>query len=238
MDDFNKILWGFGFSVIGVAFGWTLNQLGQWLRTRHEDKKHLKLVLFNLLETYFILFRSDLENFTTRLSEKIYLRIPKEHQTDESKKQLNSIYLDLITNYFKPNLLAELKTVETNYQTSINTLASIYPLTAYYLNGRNNIIEVFDRIQEWLDNLKQLLPEEETQIDIEGKQVIKTIKPDLLKEALIDLEKDIKNISLKINPFVWFRSAKAIKRLKRNADQKFDKEIEKLLDKLFISPAK
>ena len=39
MGDFDKILWGFIFSAVGIVFGWTLNQLGQWFRTRQEDKK-------------------------------------------------------------------------------------------------------------------------------------------------------------------------------------------------------
>jgi hypothetical protein len=43
MTDFDKILWGFILSAVGIVFCWTLNQLGQWFRTRQEDKKNLKL---------------------------------------------------------------------------------------------------------------------------------------------------------------------------------------------------
>lgn len=39
MDDFSKILWSSVFSTIAVAFGWLLNQLGQWFRVRTEEKK-------------------------------------------------------------------------------------------------------------------------------------------------------------------------------------------------------
>jgi hypothetical protein len=62
MNDFDKIFWGFIFSVCGVISGWTLNQLSQWFRTRTDDKKNLKVVLFNLLKTYQLFYTSNVDD--------------------------------------------------------------------------------------------------------------------------------------------------------------------------------
>jgi hypothetical protein len=232
MNDFDKILWGFIFSAIGVAFGWTLNQLGQWFSSRQEDKKNLKFVLFNLLETYFIFIRSDLDKYIQKVTEKVQSKIPKEHQTAELKKMMYSLYSNILTSYLKPELSNELKVVEENYQNSIKTLATIDPLTAYYLSGKSNIIDTFDTIQGWLESLKNQFPADQTEIESGTNQVLEILKPDILHDTLIDLEKDIRNIAWKINPYVWFKSMRAIKRLKLNANENLDKEIDKLFNKL------
>lgn len=232
MNDFDKILWGFIFSAIGIAFGWTLNQVGQWFRTRQEDKKNLKVVLFNLLETYFIFTRSDFDKYIQKLTDKVYSKIPKEEQSEEIKALMQSIYSGFLTSYLKPELLEDLKITQESYQNSIKILATIDPLTAYYLNGRTNIVERFDTIQSWFDNLKEQFPNEGSRIEDGAKQALKIIKPDLVNDSFLDLEKDIRNISWKINPYVWYRSIQVLKQLKSNANEKLDKEIDELLNKI------
>ncbi len=232
MTDFDKIFWGFIFSVVGIVFGWTLNQLGQWFRTRQEDKKNLKIVLFNLLETYFVFIRSDLDKYVQKITVKVHSKIPLNEQTEEAKTLIQTLYSGIMTNYLKPDLLKEIKIVQENYQNSIKTLAAIDPLTAYYLSGRTNILETFDTIEGLFVNVKEQFPNEQYEIQLGASQALNIIKPDIFKETLVDFENDIKKIAWKINPYVWFKSIRAIKRLKVNTNEKLDKEIDKLFDKL------
>lgn len=232
MTDFDKIFWGFIFSVVGIVFGWTLNQLGQWFRTRQEDKKNLKIVLFNLLETYFVFIRSDLDKYVQKITDKVHSKIPLNEQTEEAKTVIQTLYSGIMTNYLKPDLLKEIKIVQENYQNSIKTLAAIDPLTAYYLSGRTNILETFDTIEELFVNVKEQFPNEQNEIQLGASQALNIIKPDIFKDTLLDLENDIKKIAWKINPYVWFKSIRAIKRLKANTNEKLDREIDKLFDKL------
>lgn len=74
MTDYDKIFWGFIFSATGIALGWTLNQIGQWLKTRQEDKKNLKIILFSLLETYFVFIRSDIDRYIQKVTDKVHSR--------------------------------------------------------------------------------------------------------------------------------------------------------------------
>lgn len=231
MDDFDKIFWGFIFSAIGIAFGWTLNQVGQWFRASQEDKKSLKVVLFHLLETYFIFTRSDFDKYFQKVTDKVYSKIPQEDQSEEIKVLMHAIYSGFLASYLKSELLEDLKITQKSYQDSIKILATIDPLTAYYLNGRTNIVERFDTIQSWLGNLKEQFPDEGSEIENGAKQALKIMKPDLVNDSFLDLEKDIRKISWKISPYVWYRSIQALKRLKSNANEKLEKEIDELLNK-------
>ncbi len=232
MTDFDKILWGFIFSAVGIVFGWTLNQLGQWFRTRQEDKKNLKIVLFNLLETYFVFIRSDLDKYVHKITEKVHAMMPKDEQSEEAKMLMQTLYSGILSNYLKPDLLKEIKVVQENYQSSIKTLATIDPLTAYYLSGRANILETFDTIEGMFENMKEQFPTEHQEIQLGANQAMNIIKPDIFKDTLVDLENDIRKIAWKINPFVWVNSKQAIKRLKVNTNEKLDKEIDKMFEKL------
>lgn len=232
MKEFDKILWGFIFSALGIAFGWTLNQIGQWIRTRQEDKKSIKVVLFNLLETYFLFVRSDLDKFVQKITDKVHSNLPEDQRSEESKSFINSLYSGIITEYLKPELSEKLDEVRLSYQASVKTLATIDPITAYYLSGKSNILDYFDSIQDWLESLKIDFPTEQNQIEIGAQQVLGVLKPDILNDALSELEKDIAKVAWKINPYVWFQSKRVIRRLKINVNQKVDKKIDELFEKL------
>ena len=114
MADFNKTLWTFAFSIIGISFGWFLNQAGQWFRTRIEDKKKLNQVLFNLLEVYFQIQRSDIEKYIKKVTDKLLEKIPIEVQTEEVKQQIINGIATVLETSLKPKILEELKIVAEN----------------------------------------------------------------------------------------------------------------------------
>lgn len=146
---------------------------------------------------------------------------------------MHSIYSAFLTNYFKPELLEKLKIVQDNYQNSVKLLASIDPLAAYYLSGKVvNIVKGFDTIQNWFNDLQQKFPADATEIDVGAMQFMKIVKPNVIDEALVELEKDIRSIAWKINPYVWVKSILMIKQLKINIDEKFDKEIDQLFNQM------
>ncbi len=140
----DKIDWTYLTAITSVAFGWLLNELGQWLRTRLDDKKIKKRILYNLLETNFIFNQLDTTKITELLTERVILRIPEQGQTEEIKDYLNKLYSDMINNSIENDVAKNLENIEEKFNSAVDSLATIDPVTAYRLNGKTKILETFD----------------------------------------------------------------------------------------------
>jgi hypothetical protein len=232
MEEFDKILYGFIFSVVGIIIGWFLNQIGQWFKVRSDQKRTLRFVLFNLLETYHLFSKSDFDSFTKKISNKVKSHIPIEEQTKDTDIYIDQVFSDLVNHYLKPRLLSELNEIENDYKNSVNALAEIDPITAYYLNGKSPILESFEQMENWMNKLQNQNPNDADEIKRSSKLVIEIIKPNMFKETQAKLETDIKKIAFKVNPVVWYKSGKAIKRVKENQSKEIDKEIDEIFEKL------
>lgn len=92
-------------TIFSVAIGWLLNELGQWFRTRRDDKKIKRKILYNLLETSYIFNQLDTSKFIDMLTERIILRIPKHEQTETVKQFLNQLYSRFIGGMVQDNVI-------------------------------------------------------------------------------------------------------------------------------------
>ncbi|MCJ8288372.1 MAG: hypothetical protein HRT58_21890 [Crocinitomicaceae bacterium] len=230
MEKLGSIEWGFIFSALGITLGWILNQLSQWLLSRQNDKKNLKLVLFNLLESYFALYKSDIDKYIESLVEKLALKISPKNSTEALKEELRVVCSQVLKQQLVPKLYEDLRIVQSNYQNAVEDLAPIDPITAYYLSGRPNPLEAFEQVEKSIDVMATESPEQESEIDKTGEVLINKLKPTFYDDALNSLEWDILKISWKVNPKTWFRSKKAITQVKLNAKQNLDKNLDELLD--------
>lgn len=235
MEEFDKILYGFIFSVVGIIIGWFLNQIGQWFKARTDQKRTLRFVLFNLLETYHLFSKSDFYFFTKKISKKIKCHIPIEEQTKDIDIHIDQVFSDLVNNYLKPKLLSELNGIENDYKNSIKALAEIDPITAYYLNGKSSILERFEQMENWMNMLQHQNPSEAHEIKKSSKLIMEIIKPNMFKETQAELETDIKKIAFSINPVVWYKSRMAISRVKENLSKEIDSEIDEIFEKLKLT---
>jgi hypothetical protein len=232
MTDFDTIFWGFIFSAVGIAFGWFLNELGQWFRTRKEDKKIKNQILYNLLEINFVFNQLETSEITQLLADRILLRIPKEEQTEELKQSLSQFYSEIISELLEDNVNEKLDIIEAKYSIALDDLATIDPITAYRLNGKTNIMQSFDILHDYFDAVKKQFPGEEEVIQDQINSTIHSLKPEVIKEAISDLENEIKDLALSINPWIWFKVRKTLQSSKDRIRNEGAKKIDKLLDKL------
>ena len=232
MEESNTLYTGFLFSIIGIVLGWILNQLSQWFRVRKDDKRKVKLVLFNLLETYFLFSRSDTDKYFDYYKKCFLSKVPKEIRSVVKQQFESAIDLNLIPNFITPDLIEESKKVRSSYESSINSLAEIDPILAYYLNGKTDILERFDKIEGWLDSISPNNEIEEEHFNTGVDKAMNIIKPDLVEETIDDLKRDVLKVAWKINPVVWFKARKALKRLERNANESIKKQINELVEKM------
>jgi hypothetical protein len=213
MEGYSKLLQGLVPTAAAIAFGWLLNQAGQWFRARQEDKKSLKLILFNLLDTYSLFLSSDLDNIAEAVTTKVLTRVPESQLTAAETGKISAALSEVFTSILKPKFFQDLKVIEANYQSSIRTLASIDPLLAFHLNGKTNILDRFETLAEMLGQIKF---DDVGTDDLQrgSRQIIAMLKPEMLEQTFADLEKTIKTIAGKINLIVRIKSKKTINGLR------------------------
>lgn len=225
--EIDKILITGGFSLIGVIIGWLLNQLGSWFRARGEDKRNLKGVLYQLLESYHLLGKHDFQKFVDRFLDKLLADIPLDQQAIQKELFKNTMLPQLVENFIKPILLGDLKNIESKYDEAIGVLSKIDPLTAYYLGGRNRIPEQLSAIENWVEGLSG---EQISMNDVEqSKKFLGILTPTLLQDILDDMKEDIISIAWKINPVIWFKTKRILKRMPLNASEVVDKKVDEII---------
>jgi hypothetical protein len=229
----NNNIWTY-FSALGsVAFGWLLNEMGNFLKTRREDKRIKRKVLFFLFETLYTFKKLDISKELELITEKIILKLPAEAQTDEGRHYLRTMYNPIISNLVENDVSENLLELEESYKKSIEELSLVDPISAYRLKGKNRILQTFDQLYDYFEDVKQQFPEESNDIESQSEKVFEQIKPELLNNSISDLEVEIKSISLSIG--IWTR-IKANKILNQSTNKEIDikrnKQIDELLDKL------
>lgn len=224
-----KIDWTYIAALLSVAFGWFLNELGQWFRTRKEDRKIKKQVLFCLLETHFTFNKLDTSEINKLLSQKVLERIPKSEQTKEGKEFINQLYTGIICGLIEDNVAESLEETEEHYTKAINELSKLDPITAYKLNGKNKIFQLFDLLHAYYDKVKEAFPNEpglNEQIEL----TVENIKPEIIKDAISDLEDEIRSIALSINLWTRYRAIKTVNNTKIKVRKDGERKINELLN--------
>lgn len=230
----NKINWTYITALFSIAFGWFLNELGQWIRTRQGDKKIKKRILYNLLETNFIFNQLNTTELVNLFSERVLLRIPKQEQTDATKLYLNELYPRLIKNFVQENVAKNLKDIEEKYCSAVEDLATIDPIIAYKLNGKTKIIETFSLLQDYYEGVKKQFPNDTEEIQSAIDLATETIESEITNDAIKDLEIEIKDIAFSIDIKTWFKVRKTLKSSKERIRKEGVTKIDDLLDKFPI----
>jgi len=228
----DQIDWTYITALISITFGWFLNELGQWFRTRQDDKKIKRRILYNLLETNFIFNQLDTSNIVELLTERILLRAPKHEQTGEVKQYLNKLYSGLIDGLIQDNVADNLESIEEKYTNAVDSLATIDPVTAYRLNGKTKIIETFDLLEDYYEEVKQQFPNDTDEMQGAIEIATNSIKPEIIKEAIKDLEDEIRDIAFSIDIRTWYKVKQTLRSSKDRIRKDGVKKIDELLDKL------
>lgn len=228
----DKIDWTYITALFSITFGWFLNELGQWFKTRQDDKKIKRKILYNLLETNFIFNQLETSNFVELLAERILLRVPKHLQTEEVKQYLNILYSGFIDNLIKDNVANNLVNIEEKYTNAVDSLATIDPVTAYRLNGKTKIIETVNLLEDYYEKVNQQFPNDIDQMRDAIETATNIIKPEIIKDAIVDLEEEIRDIAFSIDILTWLKVKQTLKSSKERIRKNGVKKIDELLDKL------
>ena len=222
-----KTGWAYISTIVSITLGWFLNELSQWFRTRKEDKKVIKRVLYNLLETYFTFNQLNTSDLIHLLTDRLLIRFPVQDQSLETKDYLNKLFSEIINGFIKDDIVGRLEKIEVGYTLSIENLAAVDPITAYRLNGKTRIIETFDILQE---HIKEKVAQS-IELNAQFQDHIDSIKPQIINEAINDLEDEILAISFSINILTWIKTKNTLKRIKGKIKKDGEKKMDELLNK-------
>ena len=228
----DKTNWIYISALFSTAFGWFLNELGQWFRTKNEDKKIKKRILFNLLETNFIFNKLDNSAIVELLSERLLIRIPEQEQSNEVKQYLIQLYSGIINEIAKTNVSDSIEEIENNYSKAVEDLATIDPITAYRLNGKTKILQTFDLLNTYYDKIKQQFPDDTEQVQNSIEIATQAMEPGIIKDAISDLQSEIRAIAFSINFKTWYKVTQTLKKSRDRVKEDEIKMIDELLDKL------
>lgn len=232
MEGLDPTLLGFIYSSIGILIGWILTQLGQWINTRHEDKKSLRQVIYNLLETYHWLIRCDFEYLSNLISTKVMERIPENDRTQENWDKMNEVYLEFIQHHIKPQFETNLKSIEDSYLLTLESLANIYPLTAFVLRGKTSFLNRLELLEDSSSFWKKLYPNEIEEIELSQKKATRIIKSGLLTNEINELEKVILKLSWKIGLRLWLNTKIGLAKMQEMVTIELEKNIDELFNQM------
>jgi len=232
MKEFDKLTWGFIFSIIGISTGWFLNQISQWLNIRQKEKGSLKNIIFNLLEINHWLIRCDFDKIQSTVSSKILERIPKKEQSPEMIASFNKYINSMVQDFLKPQIFSQIEEMEENYISAINELSFIAPFSAYYLNGKTKIFKKFEKLREWYSSLKNENPMETNAIEAGEKKAFSILNSEFLRDAIKDLESEIISLSWKVSFSMWLRARSTLKQMKRGITVELEDKLNQFFDDL------
>jgi hypothetical protein len=176
-------------SLVNVAFGFLLAQLGGFFTGRRERKKVVSQALTEALEVRNRLFA--LEGMVDRITDQ--LGNVAEHQKANIRVFLSS-------------LLPKWDEIHVRYEGCITTLAGIDPLLAYHLRSKDSILPVVN----WINSVMGQDPKAAALVGPVMKNLLKTLEPLLNKSILL--------LAQKKSWWCWYRTRRLLNQSDRTAD--------------------
>lgn len=227
--------WTYIAALGSVAFGWSLNEFGQWIRSRKEDKRIKRKVLFILLEIHYTFTKLDIYEDLEIIEKNIKNKIPESEQTPEFEQFINKTLNQHLYKMIEASVKSNTESLEETYKKAIEGLAEVDPVTAFRLNGKNKILENFGLLNMYFDSIKGEFPEEIGEINSQTELIMQKFRPEIVKSGLKELEKEIKGISYSIGFLTFLKVEKTIKSRKKSTAKISDKEIDKYFSNYFSS---
>lgn len=187
--------------VIGVILGWGLTQLTNYFNIFFSDRRILKETLYFLLELYQqISTVKSIEDGAESYLRSLNTSIPNFTSSQEDYDQALQVIKKMMTDFHNPRIETELQDLNENYDKCLLKLATVDPISAFKLKGRNKIISY---VNQWNSYATEtIMANPMVCIDPKAIQFSEALKPqvesDILNESLQDLREIIKTIARKI----------------------------------------
>lgn len=189
-------------TVLSVTLGWLFTQLTNYINVYKSDRRIQKETLYFLLELYHHI--SKLRKID--LAAKSYADIIKIEAPDlvqDEKEFENAIWFlkSIIKKFQHPKIDQELADLDENYNSALIKLASVDPINAYRLRGKNQIIR---HLNDWTQIIQRTANSNNSENEDDSflefvNEITLELEIQLVNETLEDLKEIAFEISKKID---------------------------------------
>lgn len=228
-------------AVVSLTLGWLFTQLTNYINIYKSDRRIQKETLYFLLELYHHISKLKKIDHAAKSYADIIKKEEPELIQDEQELE-NAIWLlkSEIKKFQYPKIDQELAELDKNYNDALIKLASVDPINAYKLRGKNQIIRY---LSDWTQIIQRITNSNNS--DYEDSSFL-----NFVNEITIELEIQLVNETLEDLREITFEISKKIDRNTHNktinlsifsnekSEIKIDEKIELFVKETFVPAMK
>lgn len=218
--------------VIGIIFGWVLNQVAQWYKGRKEDNRIRKEVLFYLLELEYDLERFNLDKLVEECLTFLIAALPEDGQTVEVRDGLKKFIYPHLVPFMKEAVDSSHNLTNESLKGAISKLSPVSPYLAYKLTSFTDILKRMNNARNYITSVSQ-----DPSFKDVGGQIDQWISPIIENSTFADnqtqLLQFLRKLAFRIGPFTYLYHIRWERRMLRGRrNPSYHGEMKELMQEL------
>lgn len=203
--------------LLGVLIGVFSTHFLHYKNHKSEEIKVINKSIHYLLELFFLINRLNTEKMTNAYFDYYFQKAKKlipvldEKKIEVAKEQYGPIIKNTLVPTLQKQTFEELQNMGKLYEEMISNLATILPVTAFYLRGKNNLEILLQTVSKYFEDIK--IPDENTAVII--SETINQMQPELTADLINEYKDELKSeLFTLLQKATWhnrFAGKKAIK---------------------------
>lgn len=179
---------------LGAAIGSVTTLWLHFKNRKNDERKILNESIHYLLEVFFLVSRLNTEKVTNAYLEYYFLQAQKidpssnEDSLKTVRNQISSIIKSKIIPVAQKQTFEDLKIVSEGYENMLTKLATILPIDAFYLRGKNKLENLMNMASSYFENVQSANFEDAEVV----RNVLNQIQPSLISNLINEYKEDLK----------------------------------------------
>lgn len=181
--------------LLGVLIGAFSTHFLHYKNHKSEEIKVINKSIHYLLELFFLINRLNTEKMTSAYFDYYFLRVKKiipnldDKKIEVAKEQCGPIIKNSLVPALQKQTYEELQNMGKLYEEMVSNLATILPVTAFYLRGKNNLEILLQTVSKYFEDIK--IPDENNAAII--SETINQMQPELTADLINEYKDELKS---------------------------------------------
>ena len=184
-------------AIVGVLIGVFSTHLLRYIDRKSAERKIINESIHYLTELFFLVNRLNTEKMADIYLNYYFLRVKTlflfcyKRSIETAKVQYSPMIKDFLVPSIKEQTFENLKKISSQYEEMIKNLATILPVNAYYLRGKNSLEDLVESIAAYFENIKAAEIENMAAIKETISQVQSALTENLINEYKDELKSEL-----------------------------------------------